>query len=164
MSVLEKASELIDALGGIEVNVPKPILSNKFECPYPTQARCDRWPGWRFAKGQQHMDGRRALIYSRVRQNQLDPSESDITRGERQQTLLQAMMDEIKALHAAIDPIETLFVVDSMTGQDAAVTARAFADALPDYQMIGNAPSEFGEFLRKDAEVAARIIAQSGVK
>jgi signal recognition particle subunit SRP54 len=43
----------------------------------------------------------------------------------------QAMMDEIKALHAAIDPIETLFVVDAMTGQDAAATARAFADALP---------------------------------
>jgi len=46
----------------------------------------------------------------------------------------------------------------------AATKSKAFADALPDYQMIGNAPSEFGEFLRKDAEVAARIIAQSGVK
>ena len=41
------------------------------------------------------------------------------------------MMAEIKALHAAIKPIETLFVVDSMTGQDAAVTAKAFNDALP---------------------------------
>ncbi len=41
------------------------------------------------------------------------------------------MMDEIKALHAAINPIETLFVVDSMTGQDAANTAKAFDDALP---------------------------------
>ena len=41
------------------------------------------------------------------------------------------MMDEIKALHAAIKPIETLFVVDSMTGQDAANTAKAFHDALP---------------------------------
>ncbi|HHJ14439.1 MAG TPA: signal recognition particle protein [Gammaproteobacteria bacterium] len=43
----------------------------------------------------------------------------------------QDMMDEIRAIHAAIDPIETLFVVDSMTGQDAANTARAFHDALP---------------------------------
>ena len=42
-----------------------------------------------------------------------------------------AMMDEIKALHASLDPIETLFVVDSMTGQDAANTAKAFSDALP---------------------------------
>ena len=42
-----------------------------------------------------------------------------------------AMMDEIKALHAAVDPVETLFVVDSMTGQDAANTAKAFSEALP---------------------------------
>ncbi|HSW93965.1 MAG TPA: signal recognition particle protein [Gammaproteobacteria bacterium] len=41
------------------------------------------------------------------------------------------MMAEIKRLHAAIDPIETLFVVDSMTGQDAANTAKAFNAALP---------------------------------
>jgi signal recognition particle subunit SRP54 len=41
------------------------------------------------------------------------------------------MMDEIQQVHAAIDPVETLFVVDSMTGQDAANTARAFSDALP---------------------------------
>lgn len=42
-----------------------------------------------------------------------------------------AMMAEIKALHAAVNPVETLFVVDSMTGQDAAVTAKAFSEALP---------------------------------
>lgn len=41
------------------------------------------------------------------------------------------MMAEIKRLHAAIQPIETLFVVDSMTGQDAANTAQAFNQALP---------------------------------
>ncbi|KAA8735226.1 signal recognition particle protein [Acinetobacter qingfengensis] len=41
------------------------------------------------------------------------------------------MMDEIKALHQAIAPTETLFVVDAMTGQDAANTAKAFNDALP---------------------------------
>lgn len=41
------------------------------------------------------------------------------------------MMTEIKELHAAVKPIETLFVVDSMTGQDAANTAKAFNDALP---------------------------------
>jgi signal recognition particle subunit SRP54 len=43
----------------------------------------------------------------------------------------EEMMAEIKRLHAAIDPIETLFVVDSMTGQDAANTAKAFNEALP---------------------------------
>ncbi len=43
----------------------------------------------------------------------------------------EEMMGEIKALHAAINPVETLFVVDAMTGQDAANTAKAFGDALP---------------------------------
>ncbi|MEK6789631.1 MAG: signal recognition particle protein [Pseudomonadota bacterium] len=43
----------------------------------------------------------------------------------------EEMMDEIRRLHAAINPIETLFVVDAMTGQDAANTAKAFNDALP---------------------------------
>ena len=41
------------------------------------------------------------------------------------------MMAEIQAVHGAIKPVETLFVVDAMTGQDAANTAKAFADALP---------------------------------
>ncbi|MFC0445240.1 signal recognition particle protein [Pseudidiomarina halophila] len=43
----------------------------------------------------------------------------------------EAMMAEIKDLHRAIKPIETLFVVDAMTGQDAANTAKAFNEALP---------------------------------
>ncbi|MFB6435020.1 MAG: signal recognition particle protein [Candidatus Malihini olakiniferum] len=43
----------------------------------------------------------------------------------------ESMMDEIKQVHAAIKPVETLFVVDAMTGQDAANTAKAFNEALP---------------------------------
>ncbi|HNT86113.1 MAG TPA: signal recognition particle protein, partial [Ottowia sp.] len=43
----------------------------------------------------------------------------------------EALMQEIKALHAALNPVETLFVVDAMQGQDAANTARAFKEALP---------------------------------
>lgn len=43
----------------------------------------------------------------------------------------EAMMAEIRALHAALKPTETLFVVDAMTGQDAVNTARAFSEALP---------------------------------
>ena len=42
-----------------------------------------------------------------------------------------AMMAEIQALHAAVKPVETLFVVDAMQGQDAVNTARAFNEALP---------------------------------
>ena len=87
--------EVVDALGGVSVNVPHPILSNKFECPKHTKAACARWPGWRFRKGEQTMDGHRALIYSRIRENQLNPSESDFTRGERQQAVIQAIADEV---------------------------------------------------------------------
>ena len=41
------------------------------------------------------------------------------------------LMNEIQLIHAAVNPIETLFVVDAMIGQDAVVTAKAFNDALP---------------------------------
>jgi signal recognition particle subunit SRP54 len=43
----------------------------------------------------------------------------------------EALMAEIRELHAVLDPVETLFVVDAMQGQDAVNTARAFKDALP---------------------------------
>ena len=87
--------DVIDALGGITVDVPAPILSKRFDCPYKTAVRCREWRGWRFEKGPQEMDGRRALVYSRVRINQLDPAESDITRGERQQQVLDAIGDKL---------------------------------------------------------------------
>jgi len=88
-------TKVIDKVGGVTVDVPKPILSNKFDCPYKTQARCDRWQGWRFAKGKQHMDGRRARIYSRIRENKLDPSYSDITRAQHQQDVIQALLSRL---------------------------------------------------------------------
>jgi hypothetical protein len=87
--------DLIDALGGIDVTVPKPIRSNRFDCPYATQARCERWQGWRFAKGRQHMNGERALVYSRIRENALDPAETDVTRGARQQAVLTAVAGKL---------------------------------------------------------------------
>ncbi|MHB1243198.1 MAG: LCP family protein [Gaiellaceae bacterium] len=86
---------VIDALGGVEIDVPKPILSNRFDCPYATEARCQQWQGWRFERGKQEMSGKRALIYSRVRENRLDPAENDLTRGERQQAVVEAMTDKI---------------------------------------------------------------------
>jgi polyisoprenyl-teichoic acid--peptidoglycan teichoic acid transferase len=86
--------DLIDNIGGIDINVPQPILSNKFDCPYDA-AGCARWKGWRFAKGPQHMNGRRALIYSRIRENQLNPRDTDISRGGRQQAVLRAAMHKL---------------------------------------------------------------------
>jgi LCP family protein required for cell wall assembly len=86
---------LIDGVGGIDVNVPEKILSNRFDCPYKTAARCQQWPGWRFHKGVQHMNGQQALIYSRIRENQLNPADSDITRALRQQQVMQQTLTKL---------------------------------------------------------------------
>jgi LCP family protein required for cell wall assembly len=85
---------LIDNIGGVDINVPAPILSNKFDCPY-SASRCAHWQGYRFHKGTQHMNGQRALIYSRIRENQLNPADSDITRGLRQQAVMRAVMAKL---------------------------------------------------------------------
>jgi polyisoprenyl-teichoic acid--peptidoglycan teichoic acid transferase len=88
-------TQLVDAVGGITIDNPRPILSNRFDCPYPTQERCQQWQGWRFRKGEIELDGYRALIYSRVRENRLDPGDTDLTRGERQQRVMQAITSKI---------------------------------------------------------------------
>src|SRR5438874_12541968 len=93
-------TSLIDNIGGIDINVPEPILSNKFDCPYDA-ARCARWQGYRFRTGTQHMNGHRALIYSRIRENRLNPAESDITRGERQQAVIRAVMHKMLGFSTA---------------------------------------------------------------
>jgi len=87
--------KLIDDLGGITIDVPAKIRSNKFDCPFKTQAQCDRWAGWRFAKGPQKMNGQRALVYSRIRENLLNPRESDATRAARQQQVIQAISSKL---------------------------------------------------------------------
>jgi polyisoprenyl-teichoic acid--peptidoglycan teichoic acid transferase len=94
--------ELIDAVGGIDLDVPKAILSNRFDCPFKTQAECARWEGWRFERGSQHMNGQRALVYSRIRHNRLDPSENDLARGRRQQQVIQATADKLTGIGPAI--------------------------------------------------------------
>jgi LCP family protein required for cell wall assembly len=98
----DRFEELIDAVGGIDVTVGKPILSNAFDCPLDTSAECREWDGWRFEKGTHHMDGRRALVYSRVRSNRLDPSETDFTRARRQQQVIQATADKLTSVGSAL--------------------------------------------------------------
>jgi LCP family protein required for cell wall assembly len=87
--------QLIDADGGIDVNVPENILSNRFDCPYSTSTRCRQWQGWRFHKGTTHMSGHMALIYSRIRENRLNPADSDISRGVHQQQVMQATLSKL---------------------------------------------------------------------
>jgi LCP family protein required for cell wall assembly len=97
----DRFEELIDAVGGIDVVVPRPIRSNRFDCPYKTASQCARWPGWRFERGKQHMDGRRALVYSRIRHNLLDPGETDFARARRQQQVVEAALDKVTSVGSA---------------------------------------------------------------
>ena len=94
--------DMIDAIGGIDINVPKPIHSNSFDCPY-SAAKCAHWTGWRFAKGEQHMNGQRALVYSRIRENQLNAADNDITRGARQQAVMDAVTAKIASVGTFFD-------------------------------------------------------------
>jgi polyisoprenyl-teichoic acid--peptidoglycan teichoic acid transferase len=85
---------LIDAVGGITVNVPENILSNKFDCPYPP-GKCTTWKGWRFHAGPTHMTGHQALIFSRIRENKLDPAWTDFARQHDQQLVEQATLAKL---------------------------------------------------------------------
>jgi LCP family protein required for cell wall assembly len=89
--------KLINAVGGITVNVPRNILSNRFDCPYSTAQRCSEWKGWRFHKGPTHMSGHQALIFSRIRENQLDRSWTDFDRQHDQQLVEQATLNKLSS-------------------------------------------------------------------
>lgn len=71
------------------------------------------------------------------------------------------MMNEIKQIHQAITPTETLFVVDSMTGQDAANTAKAFNDVLP---LTGVILTKMDGDARGGAALSVRIITGKPIK
>ena len=97
----DRFKDLIDSVGGIDIDVPAPILGNRFDCPY-SATRCEKWDGWRFAKGRQHMNGQRALIYSRIRENRLDASETDLDRARRQQQVIQATASNVTSAGTAL--------------------------------------------------------------
>jgi signal recognition particle subunit SRP54 len=73
----------------------------------------------------------------------------------------EAMMREIAAIHAAVAPIETLFVVDAMQGQDAVNTARAFREALP---LSGIVLTKLDGDARGGAALSVRAITQAPIK
>ena len=72
-----------------------------------------------------------------------------------------AMMAEISHIHKALNPVETLFVVDSMTGQDAANTAKAFDDALP---LTGVVLTKTDGDARGGAALSVRMITGKPIK
>ena len=71
------------------------------------------------------------------------------------------MMAEINTLHEAVDPIETLFVVDAMTGQDAANTAKAFGKVLP---LTGIILTKVDADTRGGAALSVRTITERPIK
>jgi tripartite-type tricarboxylate transporter receptor subunit TctC len=73
---------------------------------------------------------------------------------------------DIVSWYGVLAPARTPKDVVNKLAQEigAATKTRKFAEAVPDYELIGNTPAAFAEFLRKDAALTARIIAQSGVK
>jgi signal recognition particle subunit SRP54 len=73
----------------------------------------------------------------------------------------EALMREIRELHAAVNPVETLFVVDAMQGQDAMNTAKAFSDALP---LTGIVLTKTDGDSRGGAALSARHITGAPIK
>src|SRR5439155_8673056 len=78
--------ELIDALGGVNVNVKTRICSPPFD---------NFWKGLRFHRGEQKLNGTRALGYARVRKNACAPNETDLDRAARQQQVLSAIRNRL---------------------------------------------------------------------
>jgi LCP family protein required for cell wall assembly len=162
--------DVIDKVGGVTIDVPGPILANKFDCPYPTQARCDAWSGWRFAKGKQEMDGKRALVYSRIRENKLNPRESDFTRGERQQAVIQALLSKLTSVGVFVKmpfiggDIMRPLATDLSAGeliQLALVKKRSGREL---HCRLGGSPQNFGagSFIQLDEEARRTVLAFLG--
>ena len=73
----------------------------------------------------------------------------------------EALMLEIRELHSALNPVETLFVVDAMQGQDAVNTARAFKDALP---LTGIILTKTDGYSRGGAALSVRQVTGAPIK
>jgi LCP family protein required for cell wall assembly len=84
----EDFPEFIDSLGGITVNSKSKICSPPFD---------NFWKGLRFKKGENELDGTRALGYARVRKNNCALGEDDRDRARRQQQVLSAIAGQIKS-------------------------------------------------------------------
>ncbi len=85
----EHFPELIDALGGIDVTVEHRICSPPFD---------NFWKGLDFRAGKQHLDGAKALGFSRIRKNPCQPNETDVERAARQQLVLNGIKDQVTSL------------------------------------------------------------------
>ncbi len=87
--------DFIDAIGGVDVNVPDEFTAN-----YPANDDPAINPNWikvKFTPGEQHMDGARAIVYARARYVLDNPAEgSDFARSARQQLIMKAALSRLK--------------------------------------------------------------------
>ena len=90
--------ELIDALGGIDVNVPKRDPLEQVRLPVQAGALRRRGRVGASRRGRSTWTGRRALVYARIRSNQNDAADNDLTRGSRQQVVADAVGDKLASL------------------------------------------------------------------
>jgi polyisoprenyl-teichoic acid--peptidoglycan teichoic acid transferase len=131
--------KLIDALGGVTIVNPEKIISNEFDGYV-----------WHFGKGTLHLDGRHALAYSRVRENQLNPADNDITRGQRQQRVLTALAarlgspDTLLHLPTVGDALGEPLTTDLSASDLAALGWARFRSSRTLHCRLGGEPATYG--------------------
>ena len=91
--------KLIDALGGVTINVENSFTDNSYPMPDPSTA----WETVSFKKGVQQMDGATALIYARSRHGN-NGEGSDFARSRRQQIVIEAVREKALSLGTLADP------------------------------------------------------------
>lgn len=92
---LPRFRRLVDAVGGVVIDNPRPLVTNEFDGYV-----------WRFGRGRLHLDGRRALAYVRARSNALNPNESESDRNVRQQRVLRALVARVQPQDLLRHPLE----------------------------------------------------------
>lgn len=154
-------ASLIDALGGITINVPKYIYDPEYPTPDFGTMEVE------FQPGVQKMDGQRALIYARTRH-----ADSDFERGARQQQVIRAIMSEIRSR----GPVGQALLLPRLSGSLKGTVATTMPFARPDllgqlgWFASGVNPDEIGQVRLSDVdpdfqEVGSDLIwSQAGLK
>lgn len=101
-------SDLIDAVGGVDVAVEKSFVDYE----YPTED--DKWQTVSFKAGEEHMDGARALIYSRSRHGS-NGEGSDFARAHRQQVVILALKEKLLSAGTFTNPSKLLKIYEAIS-------------------------------------------------
>jgi LCP family protein required for cell wall assembly len=127
----------VDAMGGVDVNVPNSFTDNQYPHGECSQGDCG-YMTVRFTKGVQHMDGTRALIFARSRHSADNPAEaSNFARNQRQQLIVNALKQKVLSV-GGIGKLPDLL---SALG-DHVITDLGIADANALYELVKNVDSK----------------------